>query len=75
MNEEKINVELALVDAARAMQGNIHRLIDADLLLERLNKAKEVASILTVKMDANSTPIKLVLDFSLVCLTVSILHL
>lgn len=62
LQEEKINFEQALVDAARVMQGNIHRLIDADLVLERLKKANDVACVLTLKADCENAPIKFVPD-------------
>ncbi|KAK7107702.1 RING finger protein 17-like isoform X2 [Littorina saxatilis] len=62
LQEEKMNLESALVDAARAMQGSIHRLIDADLVLERLKKAKDVASVVSVKKETMATPIQFSFD-------------
>nr|KAG5702821.1 hypothetical protein BaRGS_001903 [Batillaria attramentaria] len=40
------------LNAVRAMHGNIHRVVDADLILERLKHAKDVACVLTPKSSA-----------------------
>ena len=51
-----------VTDAARAMQGSIHRLVDADLVLERLRKAKDVACMVTIKKNAAASPVRCGLD-------------
>jgi hypothetical protein len=58
LQDEKVKLELALVDAARVMQGGHHALLDADLVLERLHKAAEVASVLQVLPENINRPIK-----------------
>ena len=47
-----------VTDAARAMQGSIHRLMDADLVLEQLRKAKDVACMVTIKKNAVASPVR-----------------
>lgn len=52
LTEEKMNLEAAVMDAARAMQGNVHHMIDADLVLERLKHAKDIACVVTPQSNA-----------------------
>ncbi|KAL8579491.1 hypothetical protein ACOMHN_025444 [Nucella lapillus] len=58
LQSERLNLEEALMDAACAKQGSLHRVVDADITLERLQKAKDLPCVITIQKEAVNNPLK-----------------
>ncbi|XP_076467185.1 RING finger protein 17-like [Babylonia areolata] len=56
LESAKMELEEVLMDAARAKKGGLTHLVDADLILERLNKAREVPCVVTIQNDLVTAP-------------------
>ncbi|XP_076445167.1 RING finger protein 17-like [Babylonia areolata] len=62
LQTERSKLEIDLIDGMRAMQGSIHTLVDADLILERLKKAQDIPCIPTLEREAIAKPIRCSFD-------------